>query len=79
MGKCGQKVQTSIIGQISSRAIKYSMVIIVNHESNAQVCLTLCDPMDYRPPGSSVCGILQARTLEWVDIPFSRRPSQPTD
>ena len=29
-------------------------------------CLTLCDPMDYNPPGSSVHGILQARLLEWV-------------
>ena len=29
-------------------------------------CLTLCDPLDYSLPGSSVCGILQARTLEWV-------------
>ena len=31
-----------------------------------QSCLTLCDPMDYSPPGSSVHGILQARILEWV-------------
>ena len=31
-------------------------------------CLTLCDPMDYRPPGSSVHGILQARILEWVPL-----------
>ena len=30
-----------------------------------QLCLTLCNPMDYSPPGSSVHGILQARTLEW--------------
>ena len=30
----------------------------------AQFYLTLCDPMDYSPPGSSVCGILQARILE---------------
>ena len=37
-----------------------------------QSCLTLCDPMDCSPPGSSVCGILQARILEWVSIPFSR-------
>ena len=37
-----------------------------------QSCLTLCDPMDCGPPGSSVCGILQARILEWVAIPFSR-------
>ena len=37
----------------------------------AQFCLTLCDPMDCSLPGSSVCGILQARILEWVAIPFS--------
>ena len=37
-----------------------------------QSCLTLCDPMDYMLPGSSVHGILQARILEWVVIPFSR-------
>ena len=40
----------------------------------AQLCLTLCDPMDFSPPGSSVHGILQTRILEWVTIPFSRRP-----
>ena len=34
--------------------------------------LTLCDPIDRSPPGSSVHGILQARTLEGVAIPFSR-------
>ena len=34
-------------------------------------CLTLCDPRDGSPPGSSVPGILQARTLEWVAISFS--------
>ena len=37
----------------------------------AQSCLTLCDPMDYSPPGSSVHGILQARILEWFAIPFT--------
>ena len=36
-----------------------------------QLCPTLCDPTDRSPPGSSVCGILQARTLEWVAISFS--------
>ena len=36
-----------------------------------QSCLTLCDPIDSRPPGSPVPGILQARTLEWVAISFS--------
>ena len=36
-----------------------------------QSCPTLCDPIDIGPPGSSVPGILQARTLEWVAISFS--------
>ena len=36
-----------------------------------QLCPTLCDPIDGSPPGSSVLGILQARTLEWVAISFS--------
>ena len=36
-----------------------------------QSCLTLCDPIDGSPPGSTVLGILQARTLEWVAISFS--------
>ena len=37
-----------------------------------QSCLTECHPMDCILPGSSVHGILQARILEWVAIPFSR-------
>ena len=44
-----------------------------------QSCPALCDPMDCRPPGSSVHGILQARKLEWVTIPFSRGSSQLRD
>ena len=36
-----------------------------------QLCLTLCDPIDGSPPGSSVHGIFQARTLEWGAIAFS--------
>ena len=40
----------------------------------AQLCPTLCDPMDYR-----VHGILQARILQWVAFPFSRGSSQPRD
>ena len=38
-----------------------------------QSCLTLCDPVDGSPPGSSVPGILQARILEWVAISFSEK------
>ena len=45
----------------------------------AQSCLTLCDYLDCSLPGSSVHGILQARILEWVAIPFSRGSSQPRD
>ena len=44
-----------------------------------QLCLTLCDPMDYSPPGSSVHGVLQARILEWVAMPSSRASSRPRD
>ena len=36
-----------------------------------QSCPTLCDPIDGSPPGSTVPGILQARTMEWVAISFS--------
>ena len=36
-----------------------------------QSCLTLCDPIDGGPPGSSIPGILQAGTVEWVAISFS--------
>ena len=43
----------------------------------AQLHPILCDPMDCSPPGSSVHGILQARVLEWVAIPFSKVSSWP--
>ena len=42
-----------------------------------QSCLTLCDPMDCSPSGSSVHEVLQARILEWVAMHFSRGFSQP--
>ena len=45
----------------------------------AQSCPTVCGPMDYSPLGSSVHGILQARTLEWVAVSFSRVSSKPRD
>ena len=44
----------------------------------SQSCPTLCNPMDYSPPGSFVRGILQARILDWVAMP-SRGSSQPRD
>ena len=44
-----------------------------------QFCLTLCNPMDCTPPGSSVHGISKARILEWVAISFSMESSWPRD
>ena len=43
------------------------------------LCPTLCDHMDCSLPGSGVCGILQARILEWVAISSSRGSSRPRD
>ena len=43
----------------------------------AQLCPTLCEPVDCSPLDSSVHGILQARILEWVAIPFSRGLPEP--
>ena len=45
----------------------------------AQSCLTLCDPWTVARQALSVHGILQARILKWVAIPFSRGSSQPRD
>ena len=45
----------------------------------AQSCPTLCDPMSYSPPGSSVHGIFQTRILEWVAISISMGSSRPRD
>ena len=49
------------------------------HVLVSQLCLTLCNPMDCSPPGSSAHGISQARILEWVAIPFSKESSPPKD
>ena len=49
------------------------------HAQWLQSCPTLCEPMDYSPPGSSIHWISQARVLEWVTISFSRASSRPRD
>ena len=46
------------------------------HTEVAQSCLTLCDPMDCSPPGSSVHGIFHAWILEWVAVSFSRKAKE---
>ena len=45
----------------------------------AKSCPTLCDSMGCSPPGSSVHGLLQARILEWVAVPFTSGSSGPKD
>ena len=59
--------------------VTLSLFIVCMHAKSLQLCLTLCDPMDCSPPGSSVQGILQARIPECVAMPFSRGSSQPRD
>ena len=49
----------------------FGLPAVQSESEVAQLCQTLCDPMDCNPSGSSVHGILQARTLEWVAISFS--------
>ena len=56
-------------------SVLYTLVVVLV----TQLCLTLCDSMDCSPPGSSVPGILQAKILEWIAMPFSRGSSQPRD
>ena len=54
-------------------------LVSVSESEVSQSYLTLSDSMDCSLPGYSVCGILQARVLEWVAFSFSRRSSQPRD
>ena len=57
---------TNYLASLSKiRLIKLNAVLCLVTQS----CLTLCDPMDYSPPGSSIRGILQATVLEWVAMP----------
>ena len=55
----------------------YFLSFSVVHAKSFQLCLTLCNPVDCSPPGSSVHGILQARILEWGAMPDSRGFSRP--
>ena len=50
----------------------YFLYVLAAAAKSLQSCLTLCNPIDGSPPGSSVPGTLQARTLEWVAISFSK-------
>ena len=64
-------LQTLMFGSLQ----RYGWVSLTYLQQNlcvcvAQSCLTLCSPLDYTLPGSSIHWILHARTLEWVAIPF---------
>ena len=54
-----------------------SLIFLCMYDMSLQSWPILCEPMDCRPPGFSVRGILQARILKWVAMPFSRGSSQP--
>ena len=56
-----------------------SEFLLLSCVSVAQLCPTLCNPVDCSPPGSSVHETLQARLLEWIAISFCRRSFQPRD
>ena len=78
----GRGVGKGKVSWVTNPNLSY-LVVISNTDcmraKSLQCCLTLCDPMDYSLPGSSVHGILQWRILEWVAISFSRGSSQPRD
>ena len=58
-----------------SNVLKYTLLGILACAKSCQSCPTVRNPMDCSPPSSSVHGILQARILEWVAMPFSKVPS----
>ena len=59
--------------------LKSNLDLLVILVLAAQLCPTVCEPMDCSSPDSSVHGILQADILEWVAIAFSRGPFRPRD
>ena len=82
-GTCGPGLHR--VGQKSSHAAgsgSHSFPLCISHPLNsvlfsvAQSCLTLCNPVDYSPPGSSVHGVFQERTLEGVATSSSREYSR---
>ena len=69
---------TYMIWKYTAQTLPFYICVFV-HAQSLQLCPTLCNPMDCSPPGSSVYGILQARTLEWVAMPSCRGSSWPRD
>ena len=71
MEKLGVQLKSKLWDKVSSKVIGDKYVAAAAAAKSLQSCPTLCDPIDSRPPGSPVPGILQAWTLEWVAISFS--------
>ena len=72
---CSSEFLVPGVGLVQVASFHFSSAKLGGHWSLLKVtelCLTLCDPMDY-----TVRGILQARILEWVAFPFSGESSQP--
>ena len=61
------------------KVLKSCVCAHISSCAHANSCLTLCNPMDYSPPGSSDHGISQTRILEWVAISSSKESSRPRD
>ena len=71
-GKTIALTRWPFVGKVMS--LLFNMLSAAAAAKSLQSCPTLCDPIDGSLPGSSVPGILQARTQEWVAIAFSRAP-----
>ena len=65
------KYYSVFLGLFTHCPMKVTAAAAAAAAKSLQSCLTLCDAIDSSPPGSSVLGILQARTLDWVAISFS--------
>ena len=76
--KCSLGI-SNFLEEISAAAAVAAAAAAAAAAKLPQSCPTLCDPIDGSPPGSPIPGTLQARTLEWVAISFSRGSSQPWD
>ena len=93
LGWMKHKLESRLLGEISitsdmqmtpplwqsEEELKSLLMEVKEEVLVVRLCLTLCDPMHYSPPGSSVRGILQARILECGASPFSRGSSRPRD
>ena len=72
-------INLNIAKDIEPNSNAHMYTCIFMHAWSLQSCPTLCNPMDYSLSDSYVCGILQARILEWVAMPSSRGSSLPRD